>query len=119
MPGDSELATNIHHIFPVNEFPEISFYLENLIALTPTQHLSYAHPQGRTQEIDEQYQHLLLLSKIDRIDENLSGQYGEIIYSFVNMLYVLSIGFDDDSLKEIATNDFNSVKIAIDNHYIP
>ena len=112
-------AIHMHHIFPESDFPEICFYLENLIALTPTQHLSYAHPQGRTQEIDEQYQHLLLLSKIDRIDENLSGQYGEIIYSFVNMLYVLSIGFDDDSLKEIATNDFNSVKIAIDNHYIP
>ena len=65
-------ATHMHHIFPKSLYPEISFYLENIIALTPTQHLNYAHPNGHTQEINEQYQHLLLLSKADRIRENLS-----------------------------------------------
>lgn len=38
-------ATHMHHIFPKSLYPEISFYLENIIALTPTQHLNYAHPQ--------------------------------------------------------------------------
>ena len=66
-------ATHMHHIFPKSLYPEISFYPENIIALTPTQHLNYAHPNGRTQEINEQYQHLLLLSKADRIRENLSS----------------------------------------------
>ena len=30
----------MHHIFPANEFPSIADYLENLIALTPTQHFT-------------------------------------------------------------------------------
>lgn len=52
-------AIHMHHIFPEAIYPEICYYLENIIALTPTQHLNYAHPDGHTQEIDEQYQHLL------------------------------------------------------------
>ena len=30
-------ATQIHHIFPKSEFPQLAHYLENLIKLTPTQ----------------------------------------------------------------------------------
>jgi hypothetical protein len=40
----ADLATQIHHIFPQSKYPEIANYLENLIALSPTQHLFYAHP---------------------------------------------------------------------------
>ena len=43
-----ESATHIHHIFPAADFPAISFYFENLIALTPTQHLNHAHILGTT-----------------------------------------------------------------------
>ena len=53
-------ATQIHHIFPRALYPEICYYLENLIALTPTQHFNYAHPNGHTQEINIEYQKLLL-----------------------------------------------------------
>ena len=65
-------AIRIHHIFPKALYPEICAYLENLIALTPTQHFNYAHPNGRTQEINIGYQKLLLLSKADRIKENIN-----------------------------------------------
>lgn len=75
-------AIHMHHIFPEAIYPEICYYLENIIALTPTQHLNYAHPNGHTQEIDEQYQHLLLLSKADRIHENLTDVAAEKIYEF-------------------------------------
>lgn len=34
-------ATQMHHIFPANEYPQIADYLENLIALTPTQHFTF------------------------------------------------------------------------------
>lgn len=61
-----DAAIHIHHIFPKALYPEICAYLENLIALTPTQHFNYAHPNGRTQEINIEYQKLLLLSKTDR-----------------------------------------------------
>lgn len=65
MPGDTEKATHIHHIFSASEFPEISFYLENLIALTPNQHLNTAHPNGKTILIDRSYQHDCLIVKAD------------------------------------------------------
>ncbi len=112
-----EQAVHMHHIFPEAEYPEICYYLENLIALTPAQHLSYAHPNGRTQEIDEQYQHLLLLSKADRIRENLEGQYGERIYEFDNFIYVLNTGFDNDVAVSIPTMDFEMVVDTINLHY--
>lgn len=41
-PNEQVLATQIHHISPVSEFPIISDFIENLIALTPNQHFSYA-----------------------------------------------------------------------------
>ena len=114
---NTDLATHTHHIFPEAEYPEICYYLENLIALTPTQHLNYAHPAGRTQEIDEQYQHLLLLSKADRIHDNLKSEVLEHIYEFNKLLFVLNVGFDNDALLEIANMDFSAVVNAINVHY--
>lgn len=110
-------AIHMHHIFPEAIYPEICYYLENIIALTPTQHLNYAHPDGHTQEIDEQYQHLLLLSKADRIHENLTDVAAEKIYEFSNFLFVLNVGFDNDDVLEIADMDFCSVINAINVHY--
>lgn len=110
-------AIHMHHIFPEAAYPEICYYLENIIALTPTQHLNYAHPNGHTQEIDEQYQHLLLLSKADRIRENLTDATVEKIYEFSNFLFVLNVGFDNDDVLEIADMDFCSVINAINVHY--
>lgn len=110
-------AIHMHHIFPEAIYPEICYYLENIIALTPTQHLNYAHPDGRTQEIDEQYQHLLLLSKADRIHENLTDVAAEKIYEFSNFLFVLNVGFDNDDVLEITDMDFCAVVNAINLHY--
>ena len=115
----NDRAIHMHHIFPEADYPEICYYLENIIALTPTQHLGYAHPNGRTNEIDNAYQHLLLLSKADRIQENLNSVTVERIYEFSNLLYVLNVGFDDDDILEIADMDFVSVVNAINIHYAP
>ena len=79
--------------------------------------LNYAHPDGRTQEIDEQYQHLLLLSKADRIHENLTDTAVENIYEFSNFLFVLNVGFDNDDVLDIADMDFCAVINAINVHY--
>ena len=113
----NDKAIHMHHIFPESVYPEICYYLENIIALTPTQHLNYAHPNGHTQEIDEQYQHLLLLSKADRIHENLIDVAAEKIYEFSNFLFVLNVGFDNDDVLEIADMDFCAVVNAINIHY--
>ena len=113
----SDKAIHMHHIFPEAIYPEICYYLENIIALTPTQHLNYAHPNGHTQEIDKQYQHLFLLSKADRIHENLIDAAVEKIYEFSNLLFVLSVGFDNDDVLDIADMDFCAVINAINVHY--
>lgn len=116
----NDKAIHIHHIFPKAMYPEICYYLENLIALTPTQHYNYAHPNGRTQEINIEYQKLLLLSKADRIKENIEDSYSdkvEKIYEFPKFLHVLSVGFDDDEVETIDNMDFVSVMNAINVHY--
>lgn len=111
-------ATHIHHIFTKSQYPEICSYLENLIALTPSQHLTKAHPSGRTREISEMYQHMLLLSKNERIKENIMNDKIETIYNFKKFLYVLSVGFDNSNIFQIEENDFNSVINLINSHYV-
>lgn len=116
----NDTATQIHHIFPKAFYPEICYYLENLIALTPTQHYNYAHPNGHTQEINIEYQKLLLLSKADRIKENIEESYSEKverIYEFSRFLHVLSVGFDNDDVELIPNMDFVSVMHAINVFY--
>ncbi|MGH2097884.1 restriction endonuclease [Aerococcus urinaeequi] len=90
-------ATHIHHIFPAYEFPELSDTIENLMALTPTQHLNKAHPDSQTSRINTDYQKKLLLSKIDNIEANIMGAVGdEPIYDFIQLVNVLETGFDTD-----------------------
>lgn len=113
-------AIQIHHIFPKALYPEICAYLENLIALTPTQHFNYAHPNGRTQEINVEYQKLLLLSKADRIKENIEQSYSEKverIYEFSKFLHVLRVGFDNEAIESIENMDFIAVMNTINIHY--
>lgn len=113
----NDKATQMHHIFPESEFPEICYYLENIIALTPTQHFNHAHPDGQTQRINKAYQQLLLLAKTDRIKENLTGDCKEKIYSFDNLKHVLIVGFDDNDIEEIESGDYVSIMNAINVHY--
>lgn len=114
--NDEANATQMHHIFPKNEFPEIMHYIENLITLTPNQHYGYAHPNNNTQIVDLAAQKVLLIAKTYSIKENLTNE-SEPIYEFGNFLTVLSIGFDDIHLLEIAENDYNDVLHSINYHY--
>ena len=116
MPGDMEKATHIHHIFPMSEFPEISYFMENLIALTPNQHVNYAHPNGKTTIINRAYQHDCLLVKTDIIKDNLEKENAPI-YSFEDLLHVLYVGFDDLSFLEIERNDYCGIKTKIELKY--
>jgi len=110
-------AVHIHHIFPQAEFTELCAYYENLIALTPTQHLSYAHPQGHTQKIDEQYQNLCLIAKAASIEETLSDKSRDQIYEFNRFMYVLGVGLDDKRFEAIPEHDFVSALAAINLAY--
>ena len=108
-------ATQMHHIFPASDFPEISDLIENLIAITPTQHLTKAHPNNKTQQIDKSYQKLLLLAKLQNIKDNLEGRVGIPIYNFEQFVNVLSIGFDMDI--NVDNFDYDALKNIILDFY--
>lgn len=107
---DSVLASQIHHIFPVNEFPTIASYIENLIALTPNQHYSEAHPNNNTRKIQKDFQLKCLIAKTDSIKENLlDSENQERIYNFQLFLKVLNIGLDTEEFSSIDENDFDEL----------
>ncbi|HHX66613.1 MAG TPA: hypothetical protein GX708_00970 [Gallicola sp.] len=110
---EKDKAIHIHHIFPENEFPGISAYYENLIALTPTQHLSYAHPNGDTSVIDVSYQHICLLAKSSVIQETIEDSTRHQIYEFKKFTHVLHVGLDDDRFNNIPDGDFDAVNNVI------
>ncbi|MCM1226994.1 MAG: hypothetical protein NC320_06140 [Clostridium sp.] len=112
-----DLATNIHHIFPEADYPTICFYIENLIALTPTQHFNYAHSNGNTQAINKEYQHICLLAKSDTIREDLE-EHKEPIYSFDKFLYVLFTGLELEAFMEIEYGDYDGLITAINLAYM-
>lgn len=85
------VATQVHHIFPKSEFPQIAHYVENLILLTATQHNTKAHPNNRTQQINKDYQLTCLLAKALSIENSLR-QFGEKYYRKESFVYVINVG---------------------------
>jgi hypothetical protein len=112
-------AIHIHHIFPESEFSSIAGFYENLIALTPTQHLSYAHPNGFTQRIDSEYQRICLLAKVNEIEKTLNDQGRDQIYEFRRFIQVLVVGFRDETFEAVLDRDFNSLVEKINSVYQP
>ena len=111
-------ATQMHHIFPASDYPVIADYLENLIALTPTQHFTYAHPNNNTQYIDREYQYMCLLSKTGSIRDNLLNKDAEpIIYDFYLYQTVLNIGLGTEEFFEIQEMDFEEILNRIEQYY--
>lgn len=109
-------ATQMHHIFPAGQFPEISGYYENIIALTPNQHFLKAHPNNKTQSINVDYQYICLVAKTSSIKENLSSPESvEKIYEFGKFLFVIHTGLNDETYEEVEDGDYNGLlsKLAI------
>lgn len=109
-------ANQAHHIFPKNEFPDIMYYAENLIVLTPNQHYYFAHPNNNTQIIDVAAQKVLLVAKTYSIKKNLTEEPDQI-YTFRNLLLVLSIGWGDESVLDIEQDNYTEVIHSINYHY--
>ena len=108
-------ATQMHHIFPRSEFGEIAAFVENIIALTPTQHFTLAHPGNNTSKVDYDFQHSCLLAKNETVRKNVLLGYGtQGFYSFDKLAFVLDVGFGDDYFQNIPQNDFASVRSGID-----
>lgn len=94
-------ATQVHHIFPKSEFPEIAHYLENLIKLTATQHYTMAHPSNRTQIVNRDYQLVCLLAKSQTIENSLK-KVGEKYYRKESFIYVLNVGLNTEMSMQIS-----------------
>jgi len=88
--GNGE-ATQVHHIFPKSDFPQIAHYIENLILLTATQHNTKAHPSNKTQQINKDYQLTCLLAKSDSIENSLL-RFGEKYYRKESFVYIINLG---------------------------
>lgn len=92
--GNGE-ATQVHHIFPKSEFPQIAHYLENLIKLTATQHYTKAHPINNTQVINRDYQLVCLIAKSNTVEKSLR-MYGDKYYRKESFIVVINTGLDTD-----------------------
>jgi len=114
----ADWATQMHHIFPASDYPTIADYLENLIALTPTQHFTYAHPNNNTQYIDRMYQYMCLISKTGTIRENLKNKNNvPVIYDFYLFQTVLSTGLETEEFYKVKDMDFEQILNLIEVHY--
>lgn len=105
-------ATQLHHIFSASDFPSISDFVENLIALTPNQHFSYAHPNNQTSYTDKDFQYICLLAKTNTIRNDKIG-----IYSFDDYKFVLNTGLNTNDFDLVENDDFISLLTKIDYFY--
>lgn len=105
-------ATQVHHIFPKSNFPELAHYVENLILLTATQHNTKAHPSNKTQQINKDYQLTCLLAKSDSIENSIKK--GEFIYRKESFVYVINTGLSENL--EIELN-FREIKTELSKIY--
>lgn len=88
-------ATQVHHIFPKAQFPQIAHYVENLILLTASQHYTKAHPNNNTHIVDRDYQLVLLLAKSDSIEKSLK-LVGDKYYRKESFIFVINTGLSVD-----------------------
>jgi len=85
--NDSSIINHMHHIFSQSTHPSLAGTMENIIAITPDQHLGKAHPNGNTNEMDSDYQVDCLIAKLASIQKHKE-------YSIESFINVLNIGFN-------------------------
>ena len=107
-------ATQVHHIFPKSQFPQIAHYIENLILLTATQHNTKAHPNNNTQVIDKDYQLVLLLAKSKTIEKSLK-KVGDKYYRKESFVYVLNTGLNQEISVSSSFQDIRQFLISLYN----
>lgn len=104
---DSESASQVHHIFPKSTFPEIAYFIENLINLTPNQHNNHAHPNGDYSRVDKEFQRICLIAKVGTVKRSIFEDWGD--YDFNNLLFVVGAGYRTNAFTQIKLNDFDEV----------
>lgn len=84
-------GVHVHHILPKNSYPQFSLLRENLIALTPGQHLSSAHIEANTRTINKNYQIICIKKKFNNIKLSLEG--GESFYDLNEFIKIINTCF--------------------------
>ena len=110
----SGVATEVHHIFPKSEFPELASYFENLILLTSSQHRQKAHPRSNFHLIDKEYQLVCLMAKSRTVEDYINA-HGETFYSKKSFLLVVNTGTSSNTLHE--SDSFNTIRRHIHDYY--
>ncbi|WP_411675301.1 iron permease [Campylobacter sp. LR291e] len=108
--NERAIATQIHYIFPNSEFPQISDYIENLIALTLNQHFLMVHPNNQTTYIDKDFQYICLIAKTHTIMNDTTQTYNFDCYKFV-----LNTGLNTDKFSEVV--DYHNLILLLDYFY--
>lgn len=111
--GNGE-ATQVHHIFPKSQFPQIAHYIENMILLTATQHNTKAHPNNKTQQINKDYQLVCLLAKADTIETSLY-KFGDKYYRKESFVYVINTGLTVDLSTNLTFREIKTKLVQIYN----
>lgn len=107
-------ATQVHHIFPKSQFPQIAHYVENLILLTATQHNTKAHPNNKTQQVNRDYQLVCLLAKADSIEHSLL-RHGDKYYRKESFIFVINTGLSSDLSIRLSFNEIKNKLVQIYN----
>ncbi len=92
-PYQKGFANHAHHIFPQNNYIELSDTLENLIVLTAEEHFEFAHNKSLTSSVSPGYQMVCLICKATTIHNSLSIANDDF-YSYESYINTLEIGLN-------------------------
>jgi hypothetical protein len=85
-------GVHVHHILPRHSYPQYSLSKENLISLTPGQHLSLAHIEANTRTINPEFQRICLKKKFEHIKTSIEANDG--FYDLKEFIKVLNTCFN-------------------------
>lgn len=84
-------GVHVHHILPRHSYAQYSLTKENLISLTPGQHLSFAHIEANTRTINAQFQIICLKKKFEQIKTSIES--GDNFYDLKEFIKILNTCF--------------------------
>ena len=97
-------ASQVHHIFPKSQYPDLRATPENLILLTPTQHNTMAHPRNNSKVVDFDYQIDCLVAKLESVRSS-KVDLKDGFYELDRFIAVINHGYPDIQLRTNATFD--------------
>jgi DNA (cytosine-5)-methyltransferase 1 len=116
--GNMKRLNTFGEIDPNDIYHSFRTYPENMRAWITNLKEGESAFDNNTRSIDLAAQKVLLIAKTYSIRQNLTSMVEEHVFEFYNFLQVLSVGWSDNTVLEIADNDYNDVIHAINYHYV-